>query len=100
MMKKKYKVGWIESHNPRNWGDTYKKGMGNILTQLPPDTKEINLGNHDEWVDLECWDNFETDTNEKAYQYVLDNYDIPNDVFSILDETGRSIATEEGIING
>jgi hypothetical protein len=95
---KTYKVGWIESHNPYNWGDgDYEKGVKEIFDSLPPDTKKIDLGNDDEWLDLECWDNFEANNDREAYQYVLDNYQMPNEVFSIYDETGKMIATEEGL---
>ena len=96
----KFKVGWIESHNPYNWGDTYEEGVKNIFDSLPPDTKQIDLGNNDEWLDLECWDNFEANNIEEAYQYVLDNYEIPDDVFSIHDENGNCVATEEGVMIG
>ena len=92
----KFKVIWIESHNPYNWGDTYKKGKQNILNSFP-NPHIIDLGNNDEWVDIECWDNFEADNIEKAYKYVIDNYEIPNDVFSIHDENGNCVATEEGV---
>ena len=95
--KKKYKVGWIESHNPLNWGDTYEKGVKNIFDSLPPDTHEIAIGNNDEWLDLECWDNFEAENDEKAYRHVVNNYEMQSGVFSIQDENGICIATEEGV---
>ncbi len=94
---KKYRVMWYEYHDPLNWGETREEGIKNLYESLP--TKDIHPdpNEDDGWVECVCIDEFEAVNIEQALEYVRENYDIPNDVFSIFDEEDYIVATEEGL---
>ena len=61
----KYKIIWIETHNPLNWGNTWEQGHDNILNSLP--NAQINhIDNKDGWIDVKCTSYFEANNLEQA----------------------------------
>ena len=94
---KKYKVFWLEYHNPLNWGETEKEGVKNICDSLPTKSWGYDPNEDDGWIEVSCLDKFEANNIEEALKYVEENYEIQTGVFSIFDEEGKIVATEEGI---
>ena len=93
----KYKVFWLEYHNPFNWGETEKEGIKNICDSLPTKSWRYDPNENDGWIEVSCLDEFKAKNPEQARQYVFDNYDIQSEVFSIFDKEGYIVATEEGL---
>jgi len=108
---KKYEMIWIEWHNPDNrlnedeneklsYGDEKlrKVGIQRIIKEYE-DTgrkaKHTSDATDDEWAEFEITFEFEAKNIVEAKQIALDIYDGTNDVFSVFDEHGKRIFTEE-----
>ncbi len=90
----KYKIQWIEAHDPHNWGDgDIEKGKKAILESHPYIEHHIDS---DGWLDGTCEDTFNADSPEEALEKAQE-YETEG-VFSLLDETGKQIGTEEGLL--
>jgi hypothetical protein len=87
----KYKIYWIEWHNPANWES---------LKKMEEDYGGIVTGSDDEgWVELECFREFEANTIEEAKNKALDLCESDTGVFVVKDEQGNTVFTEEDIEN-
>lgn len=97
----KFRIHWIESHDPQNWADDdiedydkrAKNGLKNILDSLPNAkcTHEDNEG----WVEIECWDEFEAKNIEKAKKKALE-YDVSETgVFCVTDTKNKKLFDEQ-----
>ena len=99
----KFQIGWIECHDPFNWCDVeiededkqYQNGIKNILDSLP--NSKVTCECDDGWVEIECLDHFEADNIEKAKEKVLNEYDIPDGVFTVYDENDNILFIEEDL---
>lgn len=95
----KFKICWTESHNPYNWGDTYEEGKKNILNSFPNAkiSKFWTNFNNDEWIDLDCSENFEEKNIKEAKKLVTKNYEL--EIFDVHDEKNNLLFTEEDLYN-
>lgn len=76
-----------------------ENGIGWLYSALP--TKDIHLdpNEDDGWVECNCQDEFEANNIEKAKEYVIDNYDIQTEVFTVFagDSYADAVFTEEDL---
>lgn len=94
----RFKIYWIEYHNPANWGDTEEEGIKNIIDNLPTKHWQYDPCENDDWIEVECEDFFEADNIEEAKDYVQDEYDIQTEVFTVFNaKTGKQLFTEEDL---
>ena len=95
----RFNIIWYEYHDPLNWGNTTENGIKEMYRLLP--TKDIHLdpNEDDGWVECNCADEFEADSIEEAKKYVIDNYDIPSEVFTVFsgDNYADAVFTEEDL---
>jgi len=92
----KFKIYWTEYHNPMNWGDTEEEGIKNIIEALPTKSWQYDPMENDGWIQVECEDIFEADNIEQAKK-IASEYDIASDVFTVFDEEGKRLFTEEDL---
>ena len=80
----KFKILWIEHHNPLNWGDTEEEGIKAIKDYLPEgsDVHRDPIEQGDGWVECECEDYFEVKDIKEVKRYVEDNYDC--DIYTVF----------------
>ena len=96
----KFKIHWIEWHNPYNWADdnisedkVKENGIKNILDNLP--NSKHTASDDDGWVEIECYNTFESDditrAKIKAHEYECGD----NNIFTVTDEKDNRLFTEE-----
>lgn len=93
----KFKIHWIEWHNPYNWSDNndYEEGIKNILDSLP--NSSHTCSDNDGWIEVECFDIFEADNIETAKDKAKE-YDCGCEgIFTVTDLKGNRLFTEEDL---
>ncbi len=92
----KYKIVWIESHDPMNWGKTWEQGHTNILNSLPnPEIERID--SKDGWLDVRGTDYFEAN-NLKQAKKITQAYEVgTSGVFAVFDIKDKMVFTEQDI---
>lgn len=97
----KFKISWIEWHNPYNRADDdireerYKNGVRDILESLPNSTH--TGGDEDDNIEVECFDIFEAENIEEAKIKTKEYECGENNIFVVSDEKGNRIFTEEDV---
>ena len=92
----KFKIYWLEYHNPNNWGKTEEEGIKNICDSLPTKSWQYDPNENDGWIEVECEDIFEAKDIEEAKKKTYE-YDIPTEVFTVFDDKGKILFTEEDV---
>jgi len=96
----KFKIIWLECHNPDNWADDNiedmeareKNGIQSMLDSLP--NAEHTGTDNEGWVEIECADYFEADNIEEAKKKA-EEYDVGSSgVFIVRDEKGNIVFDE------
>ena len=92
----KLRIYWVEYHNPESWGDTVREGIRNILASLPYKAWHFDRNERDGWIEVECEDTFMAE-NIKQAKKIASEYDCGCDVFTVFNEAGKRVFTEEDI---
>ena len=95
--KMKFRIYWLEYHDPMNWGETEEEGIKNMYDLLPAKDIHLDPNENDGWVECECEDTFEANSIEEAKK-IANEYDCgSSSVFSVFDEKGEVVFTEEDL---
>lgn len=88
----KFKIRWIESHNPDNWDEEDRKnGIKKILDSHP----YIEHWFDDEgWLDGTCESTIEAHSIKEAMKKAFDEFEC--EVFDVFDENGKLVGNEGG----
>ena len=94
----KFRIYWLEYHDPMNWGETEEEGIKNICDSLPTKAWQYDPNEADGWIEVECEDTFEANSIEEAKK-IANDYDCGCDrIFAVFDENDKLVFTEEGLI--
>ena len=89
----KFKIYWLENHLCYD-----EKEEKEILDTLPIGSKVTSRNYDGAGTEFECVDIFEANNIEEAKQKIINEYDIPNDVFTVFNaETDERLFTEEDL---
>ncbi len=92
----KYKIVWIESHDPMNWGKTWEQGRVNLLNFFP-NSEITHVTNESGWLNIKCTDYFEANSIEQAKK-IAKAYEVgTSEVFAVFEIKEKMVFTEQDI---
>ena len=93
----KYKIIWIESHDPIYYGKTWEEGKEILLRSLP--NAEVTSISPDDYIlDIECKEYFKAKTIIQA-KLIARDYFVKGEtgVFAVFDSKGKMVFTEQDL---
>ena len=107
----KYEISWFDSFNTFNWADEdlvneegtdFDDIVNNGIKNLKKEFPNIVIENQDNdgWIDCVITENFIADTEEELRDKVDEILEMTGrevDVFSVTDNTGKVVFTEEDL---
>jgi len=86
----KYKIVWIETFDPKKWGNNWNQGHDNILA-THPNPEIINIDDETGYMTVKCTDYFEANNSEQAKIM----YDIGKNILFAIYEIKEQLVFED-----